>query len=182
MAQVLQKKQIASGKWIYLQEITWRGHDNVDRVWEAVGRVHSAGAVMMIPILSDGRIIIIRQFRPPVGGYIYEFPAGLINPGESPAETAVRELKEETGYIGRIVTCTPAAYTSPGLSSECVYIAEMYVDLAEQGDLDTHFDESENIETFLIEPKDLPEFLKKADIEGNKVDSKIFMWMLAQKH
>ena len=66
------------------------------------------GAVMIIPLLDDGRVVVERQYRHPLRQIFTEFPAGRIEHGESPAATAVRELREETGYqaaqIGHFTT------------------------------------------------------------------------------
>ena len=56
------------------------------------------GAVLIVPILPDGRLVLERQFRYPVGRVMLEFPAGKIDPDESPLATAKRELREEVGY------------------------------------------------------------------------------------
>jgi len=56
------------------------------------------GAVMMIPLLDDGRLVLERQFRYPMGKVMIEFPAGKLDPGEEPLACARRELLEETGY------------------------------------------------------------------------------------
>lgn len=57
------------------------------------------GAVMMIPLLDDGQVVLERQFRYPLGRSFIEFPAGKIDAGEGLLECAQRELKEETGYV-----------------------------------------------------------------------------------
>jgi len=57
------------------------------------------GAVMMIPLLDDGQVVLERQFRYPLGRSVIEFPAGKIEPGEPLLECARRELREETGYV-----------------------------------------------------------------------------------
>jgi len=56
------------------------------------------GAVMVVPLLPDGRLVMERQFRHPMGRVMLEFPAGKIDAGEAPFTCAVRELAEETGY------------------------------------------------------------------------------------
>jgi len=59
------------------------------------------GAVMVVPLLDDGRLVVERQFRHPMGRVMLEFPAGKIDAGEPPFTCAVRELAEETGYRAR---------------------------------------------------------------------------------
>ena len=59
------------------------------------------GAVMVVPLLDDGRLVMERQYRYPMGQVMTEFPAGKIDPGEDPLACAKRELLEETGYTAR---------------------------------------------------------------------------------
>ncbi len=59
------------------------------------------GAVMALPILDDGRLVVVRQYRYPLRRAMLEFPAGKLDVGEPPWECAVRELREETGYRAR---------------------------------------------------------------------------------
>ena len=79
----------------------------VDKVRSADGHIGTReylrhpGAVMVIPLLSDGRVVLERQFRYPLKRTAIEFPAGKIDPGESPFQCARRELLEETGYRAR---------------------------------------------------------------------------------
>jgi ADP-ribose pyrophosphatase len=76
----------------------------VDRVRSADGHtgtreyIRHPGAVMIVPLLSDGRVVLERQFRYPLNRTMIEFPAGKIDPDESPFQCARRELLEETGY------------------------------------------------------------------------------------
>jgi ADP-ribose pyrophosphatase len=60
--------------------------------------IRHPGAVVILPVLDDGSILIERQYRYPLDQVFYEFPAGKIDPGEDHLECAKRELKEETGY------------------------------------------------------------------------------------
>jgi ADP-ribose pyrophosphatase len=61
--------------------------------------VRHPGAVMMVPVLADGRVVLVRQFRYPHQRHFIEIPAGKIDPGETPLETGRRELREECGYV-----------------------------------------------------------------------------------
>jgi ADP-ribose pyrophosphatase len=63
--------------------------------------IRHPGAVAIVPILDDGRLIAVRQFRHPLGRVLLEWPAGKLDPGESVLSCAVRELREETGYVAR---------------------------------------------------------------------------------
>jgi ADP-ribose pyrophosphatase len=92
------------------EEQVWQGHFlDVRRATVALPSGAQAtreyivhpGAVMVIPILDDGRLVMERQFRYPMQRVMLEFPAGKIDPGEAPFTTAVRELAEETGYRAR---------------------------------------------------------------------------------
>jgi 8-oxo-dGTP pyrophosphatase MutT (NUDIX family) len=73
--------------------------------------------------------LLVSQFRPPVGSATMEFPAGLIDGGETPEQAALRELREETGYVGRAATTAPSTLQasrpvcmSPGLCDETVQV------------------------------------------------------------
>lgn len=65
--------------------------------------VRHPGGAAVLPVLADGRVVLLRQFRPAAAGVIWEIPAGRLEPGESPADCVARELMEEAGYrAGRL--------------------------------------------------------------------------------
>ncbi|MBN8815655.1 MAG: NUDIX hydrolase [Sphingomonas sp.] len=89
--------------------------------WEYVGRVGGVQAAVVLAI-DDGDVILVEQYRVPLGRRCLELPAGLVGDeeaGESAEASAVRELKEETGYRADRVTSLGAFYASPGMVSEC---------------------------------------------------------------
>lgn len=176
----LSKVKIAEGDWITLSKIHYLDPEGKERVWESVGRKNSRGAIGILAVtVPDGDVILIRQYRPPVGRHVIEFPAGLIDADESPEKAAVRELREETGYRGRVRWCSRRAYSSPGLTDEYLYLARLEVILSEQGSLKTDFDDSEFIETFTVPPDHLSDFLEQAQERGDAIDAKVAAYALA---
>jgi 8-oxo-dGTP pyrophosphatase MutT (NUDIX family) len=137
--------KVATTKWLELQTIAYTDQDGKERNWDLVSRTtkpaaSDADAVVIIPLLqSKGRsetgieTIVIEQFRPPVGQSTIEFPAGLIDEGETPEQAALRELREETGYVGEACKILPQVSRpvcmSPGLTDETVRIVIVTVDL-----------------------------------------------------
>lgn len=79
------------------------------------------GAAVVLPVLPDGSIVFIRQYRFAVGDTIYELPAGTLEEGEDPAVCAARELTEETGYTARSIVRLGGCYTAPGTSDEYIH-------------------------------------------------------------
>ena len=88
-------QQVYQGSFLDVRRDTVRLPDGSEATREFI--VHP-GAVMIVPLLDDGSLLLERQFRHPVGRVMLEFPAGKIDPGEPPFDCAVRELLEETGY------------------------------------------------------------------------------------
>ncbi|QGA53340.1 NUDIX domain-containing protein [Sulfolobus sp. E5-1-F] len=88
--------------------------------------VKHRGSVVIIPRINNNEIIMIRQFRPVIGKWIYELPAGTIEEGEDPLNTAKRELVEEIGYEAGKMTEIISFYASPGITTEYMrlYLAE----------------------------------------------------------
>jgi len=84
--------------------------------------IHHPGASAVVPLLPDGRVVLIRQYRHAAGGYIYEVPAGKLNPGEAPEACARRELEEEIGYRATTLTPLLSILTTPGFTDERIHL------------------------------------------------------------
>ena len=90
-----QRQTVFSGK---VFEVGIETHQLPDGRHAEFEVVRHAGGAAVVPRLSDGSLLLIRQFRPAVGDMVYEIPAGRIDPGETHQQCALRELQEETGY------------------------------------------------------------------------------------
>lgn len=84
--------------------------------------VRHPGAVVVVPLLDDGRLVLERQYRYPVGRVITEFPAGKLDPGEDRLACAQRELLEETGYSARQWAYAGVMHLAVGYSDESIHI------------------------------------------------------------
>jgi len=86
--------------------------------------VHHRGSAVMMPV--DGKhVLLVRQYRLPAERFLWELPAGSVDPGEKPLQTAKRELKEETGYRAKHWTKLISFFPSPGFLTEkmTIYLA-----------------------------------------------------------
>lgn len=84
--------------------------------------VKHPGAVAILPITDDNKIVMVEQYRKPMDRVLIEIPAGKLEKGEEPAHTAVRELEEETGYECESLEWLISFYTSPGFADEIVHV------------------------------------------------------------
>lgn len=84
--------------------------------------VRHPGAAAVVPIKDDGTVVMIRQFRHAAGGFIYEIPAGKLDPGEDPLNCAARELEEEVGYRASTFELLSSIFTAPGFADEVIHV------------------------------------------------------------
>jgi len=93
-----------------------------DGVWHVKDTVQHPGAVAILPLLADGSVCLIRNYRVAVGKTLIELPAGTLEPDEDPAATAERELIEETGYRAGSMEKLREFTMSPGILNERMYL------------------------------------------------------------
>ena len=96
----------------------------VDRVRFPNGSEHEVAvvrhppSVVLIPMQPDGRVVLIRQFRPSLGREIWELPAGSVDPGETAEAAAVRECEEEIGLVPHLIEPIGGLFPAPGFCDE----------------------------------------------------------------
>ena len=131
---------VGSTRWLSLKTITYVDEDGKSRKWDTATRStkqkNVPDAVVIVPILKSSKThvldtLLVEQYRPPVQAYALEFPAGLIDKGETAEQAALRELWEETGYVGTVdeTFSKQELSMSPGLSDETIEIVVVHVDL-----------------------------------------------------
>lgn len=131
------------------------------------------GAVLILPIIDNERIIMIRNYRFAVDKELWELPAGTLEPNEEPIETAKRELIEETGYRAEQITPMLNFLTSPGFCNEVMhtFVAK---DLTLVGQA---LDESEQIAVEIVSWKKALEMIDKGIIiDGKTITTLLFYY------
>jgi ADP-ribose pyrophosphatase len=133
--------------------------------------VHPGDAVAVLPIRADSCCYLIRQYRFAIDEFIYEAPAGTLNPGERPAETARRELIEETGLQAGTFISRGFIFTTPGFTDERIFLFEAFglSPSCEYGK-----DEDEVIEVVKVPLTDLREMVLDGRISDAKTIALIF--------
>ena len=174
MAKINETTTLAKGKFLELQKISFTNDDGKELQWEACQRVNKVNAVSVFAIKPKARtIVLVRQFRAPVGKYCVECPAGLIEDGETTIESAGRELLEETGYtMGKVLDCGVAAENSAGMTGELTTPIVALIDESVPRK-NQRMDGTEHIEILEVPINKLCNSLKKATEGGDVVSGKL---------
>jgi ADP-ribose pyrophosphatase len=178
---IRQHLKISETRWLNLFEVRYEDPGGTPRSWllasrRAVPKCTGGGfehpdAVVIVAVHSPSqKVVVTREYRVPLAGFEYGFPAGLVDPGESVAAAAARELKEETGLeLTRVVRSGPPVYSSAGLTDESV--AMVFVECrgtpssaGNQG--------AELIEVLLVSPAEAKRLCREPDL---KFDAKAWL-------
>ncbi len=112
-------EEVFSGRLLKVQRDSVKlpnGHDTTREY------IRHPGAVAIVPVLDDGRVVLVKQCRYPLGTLLWEIPAGKLDPGEDAAKCAQRELSEETGYEAERWQRLLSVATTPGFSDEIIHL------------------------------------------------------------
>ncbi|KAG7703649.1 hypothetical protein KL933_004875 [Ogataea haglerorum] len=170
-------------KWLQLSRIDYLSPDGKARQWEMASRrtrpkgtsVDGVGIIAIIEKDSGPEVVLQKQFRPPVEGVCIEMPAGLVDPNESLQECAMRELKEETGYVGKVLTTGPLVFNDPGFCNTNTVIVTASIDMADPRNQNPQpeLEENEFIEIFTLPLATFYESLEELGKQGYKLDARL---------
>jgi ADP-ribose pyrophosphatase len=168
--------KIISSKEVYRCRLFWVTEDEaVDpKTGFKINRsvVRHAGSAVMMAVDEKKRILLVRQYRLPAEKYLWELPAGKVDPGETPLQAAKRELAEETGYKARQWTKLVAYFASPGFVQERMTV---YLATGLTAGTATPMDD-EQIETRWFTRKELSALIAAGKIEDAKTMVGFLRW------
>jgi len=115
----LESQTVFAGKILTVRCDRVRLPDGREATREVVGH---PGAVAVVPVTAAGEVVLVRQYRYPIGQELLEVPAGKLDKGEAPEDCAYRELEEETGYRAGRMEHLATFYTAPGFTDEIMHL------------------------------------------------------------
>ncbi len=180
---ILGDRTLATSRWLEMIERRYENRAGNPSSWYFASRSGKRAAVLVVPLTEEtGRVVLVRQYRVVLDAWVLEFPAGLVDDGESIETAAHRELAEETGYEGEILTVGAPVPTSPGMTDEMVSIVTMRV-----GEAPTRAaapEASEEIEVLVLFMEELE--IRISGAAGAEpplvIDSRLYAWWLGRKY
>lgn len=158
----------SEAKWVSLKKVDYIDQTGTSRSWEVAVRKTTSksgvdavaiGNILLHPSKPPSTLLVI-QYRPPIGKFTVEWPAGLVDGHESAEEAAIREMKEETGYTGKVLDVGPVVASDPGLANATLQLVMMEVQLSEKESMpDQKLDDGELIERVVVPLNELYERL-----------------------
>jgi ADP-ribose pyrophosphatase len=164
------REELLSNSLFKVARLTFEGPDGSEIVRDVI---EHRGAAVILPLMDDGRVILIRNVRRTVGKVLWELPAGTLEPGEAPELCAAREVEEETGFRAGSIKPLTAFYASPGILDERMhgFIATDLTPSTQKLDAD------EEIEVFPIPQWQIRDMIKDGHIEDGKTIALLLYWM-----
>ena len=163
---VLEEKTISSDR-VYTGKVITLKVDTVEIPGQGYQKrelVEVGGAVGIVAITDDNKVVLVKQFRKPIEKPIFEIPAGKLEKNESPKECPERELKEETGYSAKNIKLIHKFFTSAGFSNEIMFVYLATGLTPGENNLDA----DEFLDVYEIELEEAYNMVLKNDVEDAK--------------
>lgn len=167
---ILDTKLVLQGQKFAFESVHLRLPNQQTGHWQCVR--HPGGA-LAVPVLPDGRFVLVRQYRFTVQGRLLEFPAGTVEPNESPAATIHREIEEEIGYRAHQWRKLGEFFVAPGYSDEIIY-AYLAQDL-ELLENPPDGDADEDIEVVILTADEVAAAIHSGDLADAKSISSFYL-------
>jgi ADP-ribose pyrophosphatase len=167
-ATVLKKERVYEGKLLKIdrEEVALPGGKHA-----TLESIRHPGAAAVVPFLSDGQVVLIRQYRHAAGGYLIEIPAGKLDAGEAPERCALREVEEETGYAPGRIDLLGSILTTPGFTDEVIWLYEAHdLKFVQQ-----RLEADEVIETLLLPFSEAVARVRRGEIRDAKTVSALLL-------
>ncbi|OCH95250.1 hypothetical protein OBBRIDRAFT_831097 [Obba rivulosa] len=175
----------SDARWVTLKRIHWSDPEGKKRTWECAERKtrgpSGIDAVAILAILRSETnafppsTLVVEQFRPPIGKFVVEMPAGLIDAGEDPEHAAIRELEEETGFKAtRVTETSPLQVCDPGMTTANMKLVMVEVPIPDKLEMpEQKLDVGEFITARVVEISKLAAELKEYEKKGFAVDARL---------
>jgi ADP-ribose pyrophosphatase len=164
------RELLYSGPLFDVARVTFEGQGGSEIVRDVI---EHRGAAVILPLLDDGRVVLIRNVRHSVGKVLWELPAGTLEAGEAPEACAAREVEEETGYRAGTLAPLTEFFASPGILNERMH-GFLATDLVQTTQ---SLDHDEEIEVFPIPQWQVRDMIKDGHIEDAKTIALLLYWM-----
>jgi ADP-ribose pyrophosphatase len=138
--------------------------------------VRHQGAVGILAVTSENKMLMVRQFRKPLDRTIIEIPAGKLEQGENPLQCAKRELKEETGFDAQVFKPITSFYTSPGFANEILHL--YWADELTSGEATP--DEDEFVDILEVSLQQAFDYIESGEIIDAKTILAVYYWQNLQ--
>ncbi|GBL78810.1 ADP-sugar pyrophosphatase [Araneus ventricosus] len=189
-AEHLSEEVLATAEFVSLEKYSYKDHNGIERTWEIATRVTKpepgnpdcVGSLAVLRrLLKYDCLILVKQYRPALKKYTLELPAGVVEKHEKPDETAIRELKEETGYIcSGVKHISPLTALDPGLSNSTMKVVTLEVngDVVENHHPKQCDHDCNIIEVLHIPVDELLTRLNEYSEQGIIIDSRVYCFAI----